>query len=514
MKPAMRTLSRAFLLAAAVATATAPAQSTWSIIVCNTRTREVTIAGATCLASFNLRQALPVMKVGIGGGCSQSQVDSGFVFRPAMWNGLGAGLSPQEILNGLLSDPTINSRQLGIVNMDDAPVTFSGNFVGAALPSVTGIAGDIRYAIQGNLLAGDEPVLMAELALLNTPGDMTQRVMAAMEAARAWGGDGRCSCPGGVAPCPPLPPPAPFKSAHVGFFLSSRLGDTGGAQCTQGTGCAAGQFYLAFNIIGSGVDVDPVLQMQQLYTVWRANLIGRPDHLLSTVTAPAQSLVADGQSRTTVTVRLRDVDGHPLASGGAALTLTQVSGAPSVTTPSAIVDHGDGSYSFSLRAGAASGLDRWRVVVNDGVSPVRLHPEFELRVDALAPLHVGVDTYSAAAARSSVPLWVNLGASRSRRPYMLLASTGGTQPGLPFAGAQLPLNASPLLNLSYTSFNSATFSRTFGLLTRQGRAEASFSPDGALALGLVGSRVDWAGVVFDPLNGAAVLGPVGFDVLP
>ncbi len=507
-----RPLTRFVATFAAVALAVAPASSTWSIIVCNTRTKEVTIASATCLSSFNLRNALPVMKVGIGGGCSQSQVDSGFVFRPAMWNGLGAGLSPQEILDQLVLLPSVESRQFGIVNMDDLPVTYTGAFVGAARPGLVGVSGEIRYAIQGNLLAGDEPVQMAELALLNTPGDMTQRVMAAMEAARFWGGDGRCSCPGGVAPCPPLPPPTPFKSAHVGFILSSRIGDTGGAQCTGGTGCAAGQFYLAINIVAPATAADPVVQMQQQYAAWRAALVGRPDHLLSTVRSGAQSLVADGKSKTTVVVRLRDVDDNPLASGGATLTLTNLSGAPAVTTPSAIVDRGDGSYSFTLSAGTAVGADKWRIVANDGVSPVTLYPELELRVDALTPLHVGVDELSASLS-SGAPLWINAGGHLARRPYMLLASTAGTQPGLPFAGAQLPLNSSALLNFTYTQFNGRTLPRTFGLLDRSGRAEAAFLPDSALALNLVGAHLDWAGVIFDPL-GTQILGPVGFDVVP
>jgi hypothetical protein len=507
-----RPLTRFAAALAAVALAVAPASSTWSIIVCNSRTREVTIASATCLSSFNLRTALPVMKVGIGGACSQSQVDSGFVFRPAMWNGLGAGLSPQEILDQLVLLPTVESRQFGIVNMDDLPVTYSGTFVGVARPALVGVSGDLRYAIQGNLLAGDEPVFMAEQALLNTQGDMTQRVMAAMEAARFWGGDGRCSCPGGLAPCPPLPPPTPFKSAHVGFILSSRIGDTGGSQCTGGTGCAAGPFYLAINIVAPSTAVDPVLQMQQQYATWRAGLVGRPDHLLSTVCAGAQSLVADGKSKTTVTVRLRDVDDNPLASGGAALTLANLSGAPAVTTPSAIVDRGDGSYTFTLSAGTTVGADKWRIVANDGVSPVTLYPELDLRVDALAPLHVGVDELSASLS-CGAPLWINAGANLARRPYMLLATTAGTQPGLPFAGAQLPLNSSALLQFTYTNFNTRGLPRTFGLLDRSARAEAAFLPDSALALSLVGSHLDWAGVIFDPL-GTQVVGPVGFDVVP
>jgi len=507
----MRPFARVLAVLAAVVLA-APAESTWSIIVCNRRTREVTIAAATCLESFNLRINLPVMKVGVGGGCSQSAVDSGFVFRPVMWNGLGAGLSPQEILDQLVLLPGVQTRQFGLVNMDDMPITFNGAFVSPARPGLVGIHGDYRYAIQGNILAGDEPVFMAEQALINTPGDMTQKVIAAMEAARFWGGDGRCSCPGGVTPCPPLPPPTPFKSAHVGFMLSSRIGDTGGSLCPSGAGCAGGQFYLALNVIATAADVDPVLQLQDKYALWRAALVGRPDHILSTARASAQSLVADGKSKTSVTVRLRDVDDNPLALGGATLTLTNVSGAPDVTTLTAIVDHGDGSYTFQLKAGSVAGADKWRIVANDGVSPVTLYPELDIRVDPLAPLHVGVDALAASTA-TSAPLTINAGANVGRRPYMLLASTGGVAPGLPFAGAQLPLNASPLLNFTYTQFNGRMLPRTFGLLDRTGRAEAAFAPDSPLALSLVGSHVDWAGVVFDPL-GTHVLGPVGFDVTP
>ena len=62
------------------------------------------------------------------------------------------------------------------------------------MANVTGEVGDLSYAIQGNVLVGWLPVLDAETALLNTPGDLATKVMAAMQAARFAGGDGRCSC--------------------------------------------------------------------------------------------------------------------------------------------------------------------------------------------------------------------------------------------------------------------------------------------------------------------------------
>jgi uncharacterized Ntn-hydrolase superfamily protein len=58
---------------------------------------------------------------------------------------------------------------------------------------------EVFYSIQGNILRPGEVVPNAVKAFLNTAGAITDRVMAAMEAADAGGGDNRCACP---------PPPA------------------------------------------------------------------------------------------------------------------------------------------------------------------------------------------------------------------------------------------------------------------------------------------------------------------
>ena len=58
---------------------------------------------------------------------------------------------------------------------------------------------EIYYSIQGNILRPGEVVPNAVKAFLDTTGAITDRVMAAMEAADASGGDSRCTCP---------PPPA------------------------------------------------------------------------------------------------------------------------------------------------------------------------------------------------------------------------------------------------------------------------------------------------------------------
>jgi hypothetical protein len=127
-------------------------------------------------------------------------------------------------------------------------------------------------------------------------------------------------------------------------------------------------------------------------------------------------------------------------------------------------------------------------------------------------LHLGFDTLSASAS-PEVPIVVNAGTANASRPYLLLASTAGTSPGLPFAGTTLPLNPSSLLGFTYLNSNSAALPGSFGRLDRNGRAEAHFVPDPGLLAQLAGAHVDWSGVLFAPLASVA-LPPVGFDVLP
>jgi uncharacterized Ntn-hydrolase superfamily protein len=199
---ALRTLAAAALLAPAV-------PATWSIVAVNTRTGEVCIATATCLSGVDLQTLTPVLRVGVGGACAQSVGDSSGFNRMRIWNGLIAGWSPEEILAELsTNDGGFQARQYGIVNMADEPVTFSGTLDGQAYYGVARVMDDVRYAIQGNVLTGIQVITNAEEAFLATEGDLGQKVMAAMEGARVFGGDGRCSCNESaptVCGCPPPP---------------------------------------------------------------------------------------------------------------------------------------------------------------------------------------------------------------------------------------------------------------------------------------------------------------------
>ena len=105
------------------------------------------------------------------------------------------GDSAAQILQALANaDGGHQSRQYGIVSLTGGEETFTGTGAGAWAGGVVGQSGNLRYAIQGNILTGQPVVTAAEQALVTTPGGLPDKLMAAMEAARAMGGDGRCSC--------------------------------------------------------------------------------------------------------------------------------------------------------------------------------------------------------------------------------------------------------------------------------------------------------------------------------
>ncbi|MCI0632479.1 MAG: DUF1028 domain-containing protein, partial [Actinobacteria bacterium] len=420
--------SRLLALLAAGLTIVAPASATWSIVVVNKRTGEVAVAGATCIVGANLLEIIPVALVGKGAGVIQARGSpAGLV---VLHEGLLAGEDPQTILSQIFGAVgRRSSLQIGIVDFTGSPVTFTGGSTTEASGGVKGELGDLAYAIQGNILTGAAVWLEAEKALLATSGDLSQKMMAAMEAARAFGGDGRCSCPlGGFTGCG-APPPTFKKSAHCGFVLLARIGDADPG-CVPAPSCASGSYYLLLNVEGGRAqikDPDPVLQLQDLYADWRANLVGHPDGILSTVDA-VQSMPADGVTRRTVTVKLVDLDGVALTSGGASVEVATVDGGPSLSSAGAVSDHGDGSYSFELAAGTQVGLDRFVISADDGVIRSTLYPYLEVRLDPVAPLHVGYDEISESKG-ANVPFVVNE-PSKPKGRYWILGSLSGTVPGV------------------------------------------------------------------------------------
>jgi tetratricopeptide (TPR) repeat protein len=86
-----------------------------------------------------------------------------------------------------LADPGSDRRQLGVVSAKGDSATYTGK-------GCTAWAGGRRgpgYAVQGNILAGEDVVAAMEKAFLEARGDLAERLYAALAAGDAKGGDSR-----------------------------------------------------------------------------------------------------------------------------------------------------------------------------------------------------------------------------------------------------------------------------------------------------------------------------------
>ena len=504
----MRCLLTSLLVLCVIAS---PVCATWSILIIDTRTGEIAVGSATCLTGFNLRGITPVLRVGRGAACAQASVNlNSITNRQIIWNMLQANATPQQILAALaMSDPQHETRQYGIIDVTGGKVTFSGgaNFQWAG--GVTGSVGPVHYVIQGNILTGSPVVSAAEQAVINTPGDLASKLMAAMQAARAMGGDGRCSC-SQSAPMSCGAPPASFtKSAHIGFMVVARQGDLDGTCVSPWTGCASGQYYMTLDVANqNAVAPDPVVQLQSLFNAWRGSWLGRPDHHLSTVSLDPSELRADGGSQATATVTLRDWTGAVLTGGGAVVTPFLEAGSTATASLGPVTDNGDGTYTFTVTAGTIVG-DAWlRLGVHDGTSSVVLSPATRIRQHA-DPLWADAGTVSAAAGRT-VMLQLDAGPSFAGRAYVLGGSLSGTAPGLVVTPTiTVPLNMDPFLTSTITTEqNSSLLMNSAGMLDGMGRATTVLNVAPGQAAPIIGHQTDWAFVIINPVDLASNAVPI------
>lgn len=492
------------------------ASATWSIVVVNLKTREVCVASATCIPNFQLRRFVPVVRVGQGAGAVQSAGDPTGQNRAIMWQAFQDGLTPEEILELVAASGGHQSRQYGIASFAGPAVTFTGTGAGGAATGVQGTVDDLYYAVQGNVLTDDAVVFAAEAALRNTVGDLSQRVMAGMEAARALGGDGRCSCsqddPTGCG----APPPGFTKSAHTAFIVLARMGDTDGP-CDTSDGCADGDYFLRRELNGGVTQNDPVIALTNKVANWRAALAGVADQQLTEVTCGAQELPANGLASTSVDIRLVDIDGVPLTAGGHTLSIEPLHTGPEPVTVGPVVDHGDGTYGFELGATVNPGRAAFHVTVADGQGgEVLLWPPLSVHVVAPADFHTSHFDVSASAGAEVVSTVTHpLGSAGAGLSYTVLASLAGTSPGTNLGGVLVPLNQDRLFDI--TSMGRAqppVFDGFLGTFDGGGRGLAKFSISPAVGAVLIGTRVDLLAIYDDGQGGVAVSTGDHFEVLP
>ena len=170
------------------------------------------------------------------------------------------------------------SRQFGILDLQGRAAGHSGLTNGYVSQDMHGQVPGTRiyYSIQGNILRPGNVVGNAVRAFLKTNGALTDRVMAAMEAADGSGGDSRCVCPpwpsDGSAPAIPCD----GRTAHVAYILMADPKDTNGDSHNNGKYA----MYLTVSQPGAdkgpqqikpnaGENLNPVKTLRVRYDAWR-----------------------------------------------------------------------------------------------------------------------------------------------------------------------------------------------------------------------------------------------------
>lgn len=378
-------------ITAYIALMTGTASATWSIAVVNYETGEVAVASATCIANVNLKKGAGVVVVGKGAGQAQAMVDQDGVNRTTMANSLLAGMTAEMIIAELeATDPQLNVHQYGVAVLGGGAGTFTGSSTLAYTNGLTGNVGPIHYAIQGNVLTGEQVLLAAEDMLVSTQGDLGQRIMAAMHAAKMFGGDGRCSC--GFNPtfcgCPPSKPTfswppivkeAKWKSAHISYMVIARMGDKDGVFKLP-EGFANGSYYNDI-VIQTTTPVDTVDMLQEEYDLWRASWAGHADHINTDKIVIPRTIAADNSSTAELLIALNDIDNRPVPEVlNRTITVTHADESAGAAFIGPVENLGHGAYSITLNAGSATGIDIFDILIDDGKGPIKLYPSPKLKI--------------------------------------------------------------------------------------------------------------------------------------
>lgn len=251
------------------------ASATWSVIALDRSTGIVVIASATCVpqegfARFpakDLRDVQAIVVPGLGIAAAQAAVDNTRANQRLIFAELMKGTPPSEILAKLKDDPRYSTRQFGIVDMQGRMAGWSGDRNGKfSLDRQGQVAGtQIFYSIQGNILTSEAVITDAVQAFVAAKGELTDRVMAAMEMADSKGGDSRCSCDRG----PKIDAPCTAKTAHVAYILQALKSDKNGESYNDGN------YSMYISVTDADItpreDANPVKTLRMRYDTWKKN---------------------------------------------------------------------------------------------------------------------------------------------------------------------------------------------------------------------------------------------------
>jgi len=158
--------------------------STFSIVAYDSVTQELGVAVQS--KYFSVGMAVPWAEAGAGAVATQASVNVSL--GPEALALLRTGMPAADVMRALAAADTLwDSRQVAIVDANGHAVNWTGK---RCLDWAGGETGP-GYACQGNILAGPSVVANMAKAFRESKGELSERMIAALEAAQAAGGDKR-----------------------------------------------------------------------------------------------------------------------------------------------------------------------------------------------------------------------------------------------------------------------------------------------------------------------------------
>jgi len=161
-----------------------PPVATFSIVAADPETGEIGVAVQSRIVGVG--SIVPWAKAGVGAVATQAYAN--VRYGPVGLVMLDLGSTPAQAIEMLIkADPMRDRRQVGIVSAGGEAATHTGE---GCQDWAGGRIGD-GYAVQGNILAGEGVVAAMAEAFEKTGGELAERLLAALDAGQAAGGDKR-----------------------------------------------------------------------------------------------------------------------------------------------------------------------------------------------------------------------------------------------------------------------------------------------------------------------------------
>lgn len=158
--------------------------ATFSLVAYDPATGDLGVAVASKFPAVGAM--VPYAKAGVGAVATQAAANLSFGSQGLRMMELG--FSAQQALDQLIeNDPGRDDRQVGLVDAQGQAAAWTGKKCFSFAGHIVGE----NYTVQGNILAGRAVVQAMAEKFTKTSGSLAERLMAALEAGQAAGGDQR-----------------------------------------------------------------------------------------------------------------------------------------------------------------------------------------------------------------------------------------------------------------------------------------------------------------------------------